>query len=165
MITPTWRFILSNPVNFLAFGFGAGLSPKAPGTVGTLVGYPLYFLLIGYLPFNIVLIALTALYLLGIWLCDVAGKAVGVSDHPGIVWDEIVAMALVLCFSPQNIYGYVGAFLAFRLFDIVKPWPINLIDEKMENGNGVMFDDLIAAGYSIALIQIIIHFSPQYQAI
>lgn len=165
MITPNWRFILANPINFLAFGLGTGLSPKAPGTVGTLVGYPLYFLLIAYLPFNAVLVALIGLYLIGIWICDVAGKAVGVSDHSGIVWDEIVAMALVLSFSPQNIYGYVGAFLAFRLFDIVKPWPINLIDEKMANGHGVMLDDLLAAGYSIALIQIVLHFFPQYQAI
>ena len=165
MITPTWRFVLSNPVNFMAFGLGTGLSPKAPGTVGTLVGYPLYFLLISYLSFNYVLIVLTTLYLLGIWICDVAGKAVGVSDHSGIVWDEIVAMALVLCFSPQNIYGYVGAFLAFRLFDIVKPWPINLIDKKMENGHGVMLDDLLAAGYSIVLIQVVVYFYPQYQSI
>ena len=165
MITPTWRFILSNPINFLAFGFGTGLSPRAPGTVGTLVGYPLYFLLISYLSLNLVLIVLTALYLLGIWICDVGGKAVGVSDHSGIVWDEIVAMALVLCFSPQNIYGYISAFLAFRLFDILKPWPINLIDENMENGHGVMLDDLLAAGYSIALIKVVVYFYPQYQAL
>lgn len=161
MITPTWRFITTSPVYFLAFGLGTGLSPKAPGTVGTLVGYPLYFLLIAFLPFNAVLGALVALYLLGIWICDVAGKAVGLADHSGIVWDEIVAIALVLCFSPQNIYGYIGAFLAFRLFDIVKPWPINLVDDRMENGHGVMLDDLLAAGYSIALIQLVVHFLPQ----
>lgn len=160
MMTPTWRFILSRPVYFVAFGFGTGLSPKAPGTVGTLIGYPLYFLLIAFLPFNAVLAALLVLYLAGIWICDVAGKAVGVTDHSGIVWDEIVAMALVLCYSPQNIYGYAGAFLAFRLFDILKPWPINLVDERMKNGHGVMLDDLLAAIFSIALIQAVVHFFP-----
>ncbi|WP_369683397.1 phosphatidylglycerophosphatase A [Nitrosomonas communis] len=158
MISPTWRFITSRPVYFLAFGIGTGLSPKAPGTVGTLVGYPLYFLMIAYLPFEVVMRVLAVMYLIGIWICDVAGKAVGLADHPGIVWDEIVAMALVLCYSPQNIYGYIGAFVAFRLFDIIKPWPINLIDERMKNGHGVMLDDLLAAGYSIALIQLVIYF-------
>jgi phosphatidylglycerophosphatase A len=158
MIIPSWRFILTRPVYFFAFGFGTGLSPKAPGTAGTLVGYPLYFLLIALLPFNMVLGVLVALYLVGIWICDVAGKAVGVTDHSGIVWDEIVAMALVLCFSPQSIYGYIGAFLAFRLFDIIKPWPINLVDERMKNGHGVMLDDLLAAVCSIALMQLIVHF-------
>lgn len=158
MISPTWRFITSRPVYFLAFGIGTGLSPKAPGTVGTLVGYPLYFLMIAYLPFEVVMCVLAVMYLIGIWICDVAGKAVGLADHPGIVWDEIIAMALVLCYSPQNIYGYIGAFVAFRLFDIIKPWPINLIDERMKNGHGVMLDDLLAAGYSIALIQLVIYF-------
>ncbi|MCO6427629.1 MAG: phosphatidylglycerophosphatase A [Nitrosomonas communis] len=157
-MSPTWRFITSRPVYFLAFGIGTGLSPKAPGTVGTLVGYPLYFLMIAYLPFEVVMRVLAVMYLIGIWICDVAGKAVGLADHPGIVWDEIVAMALVLCYSPQNIYGYIGAFVAFRLFDIIKPWPINLIDERMKNGHGVMLDDLLAAGYSIALIQLVIYF-------
>jgi phosphatidylglycerophosphatase A len=156
--SPSWHFITSRPTYFLAFGFGTGLSPKAPGTVGTLVGYPLYFLLITYLPFYAVVGVLLLMYLMGIWICDVAGKAVGIVDHPGIVWDEIVAMALVLCYSPPNIYGYVGAFLAFRFFDIIKPWPINLIDERMKNGHGVMLDDLLAAGYSIALIQLVINF-------
>lgn len=158
MIVPTWSFILTRPVIFLAFGLGTGLSPKAPGTVGTLVGYPLYFLLISFLPFYSVLGVIVILYILGIWICEIAGQAVGVADHSGIVWDEIVAMALVLCFSPQNIYGYIGAFLAFRLFDILKPYPINLIDDHMHNGHGVMLDDLLAAIYSIGLIQIIVYF-------
>lgn len=161
MITPTWHFISTRPIYFLAFGLGTGLSPKAPGTVGTLVGYPLYFVLIAFLPFNAAVGTLAFLYLIGIWICDVTGKAVGLADHSGIVWDEIVAMALVLCFSPQNIYGYIGAFLAFRMFDIIKPWPINLVDEHMDNGHGVMLDDLLAAIYSIALIQLIVHFFPQ----
>ncbi len=155
MIKPTWKFITSRLDYFVAFGLGTGLSPKAPGTVGTLLGYPLYFLLIATLPFKLVLAALAILYLLGIWICDLAGKAVGEADHSGIVWDEIVAMALVLCFSPQNLYGYIGAFLAFRLFDIIKPWPINLVDGHMKNGHGVMLDDLLAAVYSIILIRIV----------
>jgi phosphatidylglycerophosphatase A len=151
-VHPTWRFIISRPAYFIAFGFGAGLSPYAPGTVGTLVGYPLFFLLAALLPMWGTLTLLSILFLLGSWWCDIAGKAVGVADHKGIVWDEIVAMALILCFTPASPIWQGAAFLVFRLFDIWKPWPIRVVDERMENGFGVMLDDLLAAGFSIATI-------------
>lgn len=152
MAAPTWRFIRRRPVYLIAFGFGTGLSPVAPGTVGTLLGYPLYVLLDALLPWQGVLLALTVLFGLGIGWCDRAGKAVGVADHKGIVWDEIVAMALVLCFTPLGLPWYLAAFGLFRLFDILKPWPIRLVDGRMENGLGVMLDDLLAAGYAIAVL-------------
>lgn len=155
MDKPTWRFITSRVDYFLAFGLGAGLSPRAPGTVGTLVGFPLYFFLNSYLSSDSLIAILAILYLLGIWICDSAGKAIGLADHPGIVWDEIVAFCLVLHYSPHNIYGYMAAFILFRFIDILKPWPIYLIDRGMENGFGVMFDDLLAALYAIGIIQLI----------
>jgi phosphatidylglycerophosphatase A len=152
---PDWRLISSHPAYFLAFGLGTGLSPKAPGTVGTLLGYPLYFLLAAVLPTPGVLASLLFAFIVGIAICDMAGKAVGVADHGGIVWDEIVAMALVLCLSPSGLGWWAGCFVAFRVFDILKPWPIRYFDQRWKNGFGVMFDDLLAAGYAILVIQLI----------
>ncbi|MGH8652525.1 MAG: phosphatidylglycerophosphatase A family protein [Gammaproteobacteria bacterium] len=152
MIHPNWGFILSRPAYLLAFGFGAGLSPYAPGTVGTLVGFPLYLLLATFLSKPGVLTALVVLFALGVWWCDTTGKAVGVADYGGIVWDEIIAMALILCFTPAAPGWWITAFIVFRFFDIFKPWPIRVVDERMQNGFGVMLDDLLAAGFSIASI-------------
>ncbi|MDD5241352.1 MAG: phosphatidylglycerophosphatase A [Sulfuricella sp.] len=157
MITsPDLRFILRHPAHFLAFGFGTGLSPFAPGTVGTLVGFPIYFLLHGLDP--VAYFAVVALlYVAGIWFCDVAGKALGVADHGGIVWDEIVALLLVLPFAPATPAGFIAAFLLFRLFDIWKPFPIRYADKHIHGGFGVMFDDLLAAGYAIACLLAMTH--------
>lgn len=124
------------------------MSPYAPGTVGTLVAFPLFFLLRGLDP-AIYFILLAVLYAAGIWFCDVAGKSLGVPDHGGIVWDEIVAMLLVLHSAPQTPAGFVAAFLLFRLFDIWKPFPIRYADRHIHGGFGVMFDDLLAAIYAI----------------
>jgi phosphatidylglycerophosphatase A len=153
-IRPDWRFILSHPAYFLAFGLGLGLSPKAPGTVGTLLGYPLYYLLAAFLPLPGTLAVLAFAFLAGCKICDMAGRAVGVPDHGGIVWDEIVAMALVLCFAPPGTAWALAAFIAFRVFDIFKPWPIRYFDERWKNGFGVMFDDLLAAGYALLAIRL-----------
>lgn len=152
---PGWRFIWSRPEYALAFGFGAGLSPIAPGTVGTLVGYPLYLLLAACLPPPGILAALAVLFALGCWWCDLTGKALGIADHRGIVWDEIVAMALVLCLVPPTAIAWLLGFIAFRFFDIVKPWPIYSVDAYMENGLGVMLDDLLAALYAIAVVDLV----------
>ncbi|BAN34687.1 phosphatidylglycerophosphatase [Sulfuricella denitrificans skB26] len=147
--TPTLRFVIGHPAHFFAFGFGAGLSPYAPGTVGTLVAFPLFFLLRGLDP--VIYFSLVAvLYAAGIWFCEVAGKSLGVSDHGGIVWDEIVAFLLVLHFSPPTLLGYALAFGLFRLFDIWKPFPIRYADQRIHGGFGVMFDDLLAAIYAVA---------------
>jgi phosphatidylglycerophosphatase A len=156
--TPTLRFVISHPARFLAFGFGAGLSPYAPGTVGTLVAFPLFFLLHGLDP--VIYFALVALlYIAGVWFCDVAGKSLGVSDHGGIVWDEIVAFLLVLHFSPQTLPGYASAFLLFRLFDIWKPFPIRYADRHIHGGFGVMFDDLLAAIYAVGCLLLLVRWS------
>ena len=147
------RFLLKHPAHLVAFGFGTGLAPKAPGTVGTVLGLPLYWaieLAATDTPNQLAL--LVATFLIGIWACARTGRALGVPDHGGIVWDEIVAFALVLAFTPAGWIWTLAAFVLFRLFDIVKPWPIRQFDARLKNGFGVMFDDLLAAGYTLAVI-------------
>lgn len=145
---PSVQFLLQHPAHFFALGFGTGLSPKAPGTVGTLVGFPLFWLISSYaLSTQLMIIAL--LFLIGIYFCDKTGKALGVSDHGGMVWDEIVAMMLVLTYVKNDWLGGLIAFLLFRLFDIWKPFPIRQCDAKVSGGFGVMLDDVLAAAYTL----------------
>lgn len=150
----TVRFLLAHPAHLVAFGFGSGLAPKAPGTVGTLLGLPLFWLIEAAAsdrPNQIAL--LVAAFLFGVWVCARAGRALGVADHGGIVWDEIVAFALVLVFTPPGWLWIGVAFALFRVFDILKPWPIRSADARLKNGFGVMFDDLLAALYAIAALK------------
>ena len=156
MTKPTFKFLIVHPAHFFALGFGSGLAPKAPGTFGTLVGFPLFWLISSY-AHSTQLTIIAALFLIGIYLCDITGKALGVSDHGSIVWDEIVAMMLVLTVTPQHWAGWIVAFLLFRLFDIWKPFPIRQFDAKLKNGFGVMFDDLLAAIYTIASMWLIFY--------
>jgi phosphatidylglycerophosphatase A len=145
---PTRQFLFAHPAHFLALGFGSGLARVAPGTWGTLAALPLYFLLSVF--DASVYWSLTALALVaGVWICDIAGRNLGVPDHGGIVWDEIAAFLMVLPFAPQTGWGLLLAFLLFRLFDIWKPFPIAWFDGHLKGGFGVMFDDVLAAGYSI----------------
>jgi len=144
---------MSHPAHFLAFGFGSGLSPYAPGTAGTLVAFPLYFLLAHLVSQTALIIILLLAFVAGVWFCDKTGKALGVSDHGGIVWDEIIAFMLVLLFVPQTLFWFGAAFGLFRLFDIWKPFPIRYFDNTIKNGFGVMFDDLLAAIYVLAATQ------------
>lgn len=153
--SPNLKLLLSHPVHFLSLGFGSGLSPKAPGTFGTLVGLPLYWLISAYsLNFQLTLIFI--LFIAGIYFCQKTGDAIGVSDHGGIVWDEIVAMMLVLTFVPVHWFWWLLAFSLFRLFDIWKPFPIRQLDANIKGGLGVMVDDLLAAVYAIAVLKILL---------
>jgi phosphatidylglycerophosphatase A len=143
--------VLRDPVHILAFGFGSGLAPVAPGTFGTLVALPLFWLTrdLGVaLQLGIALVATVA----GIWLCGESSRRLGVHDHGGIVWDEIVAMYLVLIVAPLTVAGWVAAFALFRAFDIVKPWPIRDLDHRLGGGLGIMLDDLVAALYAAVLL-------------
>ncbi len=149
------KFLLNHPAHFFALGFGSGLAPKAPGTFGTIVGLPLFWLISSY-TLNIQLTIIVALFTIGIYICDKTGKALGVADHGAIVWDEIVAMMLVLVFTPFTWLGWLVAFCLFRLFDIWKPYPICYFDAKLKNGFGVMFDDLLAAIYTLLVLKFII---------
>ncbi|MBA2689667.1 MAG: phosphatidylglycerophosphatase A [Burkholderiales bacterium] len=145
------KFLFAHPAHFFALGFGAGLSPKAPGTIGTLVGFPIFWLL-DLLPLPFFWPALAVLFIAGVPICEQAGRALGVADHGSIVWDEIVAFVLVLAFTPRSLPWTVGAFAVFRVFDIWKPFPIDRCDRAIKGGFGVMLDDLLAAGYAILLI-------------
>lgn len=151
---PDWKFLLSRPAHFLALGFGAGLSKIAPGTLGTLIALPLFAVLM-QAPELVHYTTIAVLFALGIPICEVTCKNLGVSDHGSIVWDEIVAMLLVLEFTPLSWQWWIVAFLLFRLFDIWKPFPIRQCDIKFKGGFGVMFDDLLAAVYAIASIKVI----------
>ena len=149
---PTLRFVLRHPAHFIAFGGGVGLLPFAPGTFGTLLALPIFNVLEPQLAPWVFLALVAALFGLGAWACAVTGRALSVADHGGMVWDEVVAFLLVLFFVPVTGYWQAFAFLLFRLFDIFKPPPIRYYDRTLKNGFGVMWDDLIAAGYTLLVI-------------
>lgn len=149
---PTAGFLLAHPAHFLALGLGTGLAPVAPGTVGTLLAIPLYAALARWLTPLGVLALVPALFALGVWACGRTGRDLGVADHPGMNWDEIVAYLLVLAFTPAGLAWQVAAFAVFRAFDIAKPPPIRHFDRTLKGGFGVMLDDLLAAGYTLLVL-------------
>ncbi len=155
LVKPGWRFLLCHPAHLLSFGFGSGLARKAPGTFGTLVAFPLYWALSLRLTDLGMLLFLVLAFALGVWICGITGKALGREDYSGIVWDEIVAFMVVLFFTPSGWYWALLAFTLFRFFDIVKPQPIRYFDANWHGGLGVMFDDLLAAGYALLCMAII----------
>ena len=117
-LRPDFKFLLAHPAHLIAFGFGSGLAPKAPGTVGTVLGWPLLWLIVAITPdLPTQLVLLLASFLLGVWACGKSGRALGVADHGGMVWDEVVAFALVLLFTPAGWMWAGLAFLLFRFFE------------------------------------------------
>lgn len=148
---------LSTPTGFLAFGFGSGLSPVAPGTAGSVAALP-FAVLIVHLPVTAAVAVVIAGFLLGIYLCGEAGRQLEVHDHGGIVWDEFVGMWLVLLFVPFHWFWWLAAFVLFRLFDAVKPWPISWFDRRVHGGLGVMLDDVLAAGYALIVLAVMARF-------
>lgn len=146
---PDVRFVYAHPAHCIAFAGGVGLAPFAPGTFGTLAAYPLHALLVAQADAFTQVIVLIVFFLVGAWACHATGRALGVSDHGGMVWDETVAFLLVLFFAPPGWTWQVLAFGLFRFFDIVKPAPIRYFDRTLKNGFGVMFDDLLAAAYTL----------------
>jgi len=136
--------LLRQPACAVALGFGAGLAPRAPGTFGALLGLPLAAAL-AQAPVSVAALVLVLLSALGVWCCDIAGRRLGVSDHPAIVWDEVVGMALTLLAVPLTWPHYLLGFALFRAFDILKPWPVGALDRGVGGGLGVMLDDLAAA--------------------
>jgi phosphatidylglycerophosphatase A len=155
VVKPGWRFLFSSPAHLLAFGFGSGLARKAPGTFGTLVAFPMYWLLAPQLSDYLFIAMLIAAFAIGVWACGETGKALGEADYGGIVWDEIVSFMLVLLFTPPGWYWSLLAFVLFRFFDIVKPLPIRYFDSNWHGGLGVMFDDLLAAGYALMCLALV----------
>lgn len=154
-----YRQVLSSPTHFLAFGFGSGLSPIAPGTFGTLAAIPLYLLMQPLsLLWYLLLIVLVTVF--GVWLCGESAKQLGLKDPGGIVWDEIAGFLVTMTLAPQGWQWIVIGFVLFRIFDIWKPWPIVLIDRKVEGGLGIMLDDIVAGLYALLVLQILVYTVP-----
>ena len=147
--TSIWR----NSVHFLAFGFGSGAMPFAPGTFGTLVAVPVYLFM---RPLDLWLYLLITLLLgiVGVYLCHVTARDLGVHDHSGIVWDEIVGYLITMIAAPPGWHMIVLGFILFRLFDILKPWPIGWVDRRVQGGVGIMLDDVLAGIFAALVLQI-----------
>lgn len=154
---PTIRFLLSHPAHFIALGFGSGLAPWAPGTMGSLLAWALYPLIRAPLSAGVFLALLASLFAAGILAAERTGRALGVPDHGAIVWDEMVAVWLVLLLTPATLAWQAVAVALFRFFDIVKPPPVRWADRELKGGLGVMIDDLIAAGYAVLILAILVN--------
>lgn len=137
------QFKLSDPIQFLALGFGSGLSPKAPGTMGTIAAIPIFWLMAGMPPlYYAAVLGIMAMF--GISICGQAATKAGVHDHPAIVWDEIVGFLITMFLMPFTWQTVLVGFVLFRFFDIVKPWPISWLDKHCHGGLGIMIDDVVA---------------------
>ncbi len=147
-----WR----RPTYFIAFGFGSGLMPIAPGTWGTLAALPIYLLMMHTSPLVYALMTLLA-FVFGVWVCGKVSHELGVHDYGGIVWDEIVGYLLTMFLAPPGLVWMLLGFGLFRLFDIWKPQPIRWIDKRVQGGVGIMLDDVVAAIPACAILQLIVY--------
>jgi len=148
-----WR----NPLHFIAFGFGSGAAPIAPGTFGTLVGVLLY-LLLQHMHWGSYLLVVLVAFAVGIQICGKTADDIGVHDHGGIVWDEIVGYWVTMIAAPVGWWWILVGFVLFRIFDIFKPWPIAMVDKKVTGGFGIMLDDLLAGIYACIGVQLLVYF-------
>lgn len=149
------RALLRDPAGWIACGFGAGLSPRAPGTVGSLAAL-LPWLALRELAWPCYLVVLALAFALGVWACARVVARLGVDDPGFVVWDEFVGQwiaLLPLLWLPANLGWALVGFVAFRLFDILKPWPVSWADRHVRGGLGVMLDDVLAgAGAALVLL-------------
>lgn len=153
-VNPPLRTVLTDPVLFFAFGFGSGLAPRGPGTAGTLVALAL-FPLLAALPVFAYLAFLVLTIGIGVFICGAAARRLGVHDHGGIVWDEFAGLWLAMIAIPATWPWMLAGFVLFRLFDIWKPWPIGLLDNRVHGGLGIMVDDLVAGLYALVLLHLV----------
>jgi len=151
MAAANWR----NPWHLLAFGLGAGFMPKAPGTFGTLMAIPLYLVMAG-LPLVAYLAVVLAMFAFGVWLCGRVSRDLGVHDHSGIVWDEVVGLLVTMTAAPSGVMPVVLGFVLFRFFDILKPWPIGWLDRKVTGGLGIMLDDVLAGVFAALCLALLL---------
>ncbi|NOZ37828.1 MAG: phosphatidylglycerophosphatase A [Gammaproteobacteria bacterium] len=149
--------MLRNPVHFLSLGFGSGLFPVAPGTAGTLAAIPLY-LLLAKLDLTAYLAVTLLLFALGVYLCELTSRELGGLDHPAIVWDEIVGYLITMIGAPPKIEWLIAGFLLFRVFDILKPWPIRVLDRRIKGGLGIMLDDVLAGIFAALILHYFFEF-------
>ncbi len=151
MTAVSWSFMRAHWTHWLALGFGAGLSPWAPGTVGTLVGFPVFWLLC-FVPLEMRWWLWAFLFALGIWACGRTAQSLGQEDPGPIVWDEVMAFVLVLIWVPPTVGSALAGFVLFRLFDVLKPFPVSWADRHVKGGLGIMLDDLLAACYALIFL-------------
>lgn len=147
------KIILRDPIHFIAFGFGSGLSPAAPGTVGTLAALPFVYALM-HVPPTLYVACIVLAFLAGTYICGASARKLGVHDHSGIVWDEFVGIAVGMFALPPQWPWLLAGFLSFRFFDIVKPWPIREADHRLKGGFGIMLDDMIAGVFTAILLHL-----------
>ena len=150
----TAKEVIKDPILFLAFGFGSGLAKKMPGTLGTVAAIPLYWML--QLSNDWIYLAATVISTIaGIAICDRAAKKLQVHDYGGIVWDEVAGFLITMCWVPFSWQNLLVGFALFRLFDIVKPWPIRWLDKHVEGGFGIMLDDVVAGIFAALVLNIV----------
>lgn len=152
MTEPRARRWHNHWTHFLAFGFGSGALPKAPGTFGTLMAVPLYLALV-WLPLWAFIGVILLAFVLGCYLCESVSRDLGVHDHGGIVWDEFVGFWITMIAVPVSWQTVVAGFLLFRFFDVIKPWPIRWFDQRVQGGVGIMIDDVIAGVFAWVVLQ------------
>jgi len=157
--TPLPASIWTDPRLLLACGLGTGAARFAPGTFGTLVAIPLYWYM-QWLPALYYAVLTVVLFIVGVGLCDYAARKLGVHDHPGIVWDEVVGYLVTMFMAPAGMTWIIVGFMLFRLFDIWKPWPIAWLDAKVAGGFGIMVDDVLAGIYAAGLLQLLAFLLP-----
>ena len=154
---------LKDPVVFLGLGLGSGLSPVAPGTMGTLITVPLVWYL-QQQPYLVYLVVTALVLASGSWICGYSARKLGVHDHSAIVYDEVAGLLVTMLLAPAGWFWLMLGFLLFRFFDIVKPWPISYLDSKVHGGVGIMLDDVIAGIFSLCCL-LIIQYSGLHDAI
>lgn len=152
-----FHYLIKRPTVLLAFGFGSGLSPVGPGTLGTLLAVPMY-LMLTLLPIEWYVGFVGATAFAGVYICGYASSQLGVHDHPGIVWDEFVGFWITMIAAPPDWYWLLAGFIIFRMIDIIKPWPISVADRKVHGGFGIMLDDVLAGLLSLGCMQVAVFF-------
>jgi phosphatidylglycerophosphatase A len=153
-IAPIPEKVWQDPLYFIAFGFGTGTIPFAPGTFGTLIAVPFYLLMAGLHPLSY-LIVLFVVIALSVWICDKVTKEIGVEDHQGMCLDEVVGYLVTMYHAPFGWPWMLFGFVLFRLFDIWKPWPISLADKRVHGGFGIILDDVLAGLFSFVILQLV----------
>ena len=149
--------LLKNPIHFLSLGFGTGLAPQAPGTFGTLAAIPVV-VLAASLGLTGFIIATVVACVVGVFFCDYTAKAMGEHDHPAIVWDEIAGFMVAMLAVPISWQTLSVAFILFRIFDILKPWPIRYLDKHVSGGVGIMLDDILAGLATLAILHALLSY-------
>lgn len=158
---PAFSLLCAHPAHFISLGFGSGLAPKAPGTFGSFTAWGVFALADWLWPLawrfeGMAVMLIVVSFLIGAWCIERTGVALGEVDHGAIVWDEFVAVWLVLALIPVAFGWQLVGVVIFRFFDILKPWPIYIADRRFKNGLGVMFDDVLAAGYTLACMGLVL---------